>query len=92
MYEYVDTSTVFDVEGSREMMVELYASLLSKRLIFVPKEPSICPVFHQPVEPELYCDKNIERDKSYIVAGMGVVAGEEAYRILNDSNTILSWE
>ena len=76
---------------SQDMLVELYA-LLGKRLIFVPREPSICPGFHQPDEPELYLDEHIEMDKGHVVAGLGVVAGEESYKKLNDGNTVLMWE
>ena len=83
----------FDVEGPKEMMVSLYALLLGKRLMWVPREPSICPLFHQPEEPELYCDNQIfDKDAIFVVSGMGVVVGEEAYKKLNDGNTVLRWE
>ncbi len=71
-------------------MIELYA-LAGKRLIFVPKEPSIT-IGPLPEKPELHCDKRLlDTDQVYKVAGFGVVAGEKAYQVLNDGNTILSW-
>ncbi len=95
MYGVNDCGTVcsFDVDGSKEMMVNLYASLLGKQLIWIPRGPSICPVFRQPEKPELYCDSQIlDKNAAYIISGMGVVAGEEAYKKLNDDNTVLQWE
>ncbi len=70
---------------------ELYA-MMGKHLISIPKGPSICPSFHQPKEPELYCCEHIDTDQAFVIAGMGVVAGEEAFKKLNDGNTILRWE
>lgn len=86
------TTVSFDAICETENgMIQLYA-LMGKRLIFVPKEPSIT-IGPLPEKPELCCNKRLlDTDQAYKVAGFGVVAGEEAYKKLNDGNTILSWE
>ncbi len=73
---------------------EIFAAM-GYALIKVPREPSICPVFHQPEKPELYCDKQIfDKDAVFVVSGMGVVAGEELYKELFQklrNGTLLLW-
>ena len=62
-------------------------------LIKVPKGPSICPIFHQSKDPELFCDERLlDKDAIYIISGMGIVAGEDAYKKLKNSKLLLWWK
>lgn len=88
----IGTSVSFEaVCETADAMIELYA-LAGKRLIFVPKSPSITTGL-LPDKPGLFCDKTLlDADQAYKVAGVGVVAGEKAFGLLSDGNTVLSWE
>ncbi len=86
------TTISFDaIVETAEMMIELYA-LAGKRLIFVPKKPSIM-LGPLPDKPGLHCDNRLlDTEQVYKVAGIGVIAGEKAFETLNDGNTVLAWE
>ena len=92
MYGNDERGTVCsDVSFSLVAIEDIFAAM-GYRLIKVPKSPSICPIFHQPKKPELFCSEYIDEDTIYIIAGMGIVAGEKMYKKLNDGKTILWWD
>ncbi len=80
-------------DSNSSVTIEEIAAIIGIRLIKVPKRSPAWPLPHQSEKPELFCDKNIpNKNIVFIVAGMGVVAGEDMYERLNDGNTVLWWE
>ena len=92
-YEGVSSATI---ETKLPTMEEIFAAM-GYTLIKVPREPSICPIFYQPEKPELHLNKCLfDKREAFIVAGIGVVAGEilynELFQKLKNGTLLLWWE
>ncbi len=92
-YTYGDAKIEVEnlLQGSCPTIEEIF-SAMSYVLIKVPREPSICPVFHQPEVPELYCSEIINEQEAFVISGMGVVAGKCAYERLKNCKLLLWWD
>jgi hypothetical protein len=59
------------------------------RIIYVPTEHVWA--IKRPSEPELRLCKFVDSEKSYILSGVGIVAGKNAYAILVNNGYKLRW-
>ena len=67
----------------------LLDSLMKLIEIYVWRGPR--PRFNKDLFPKLHCSDLVKEDAAYIVAGVGIVAGVDAYDFLDEVGVILQW-